>query len=58
MDKALRASDGLEKALQKRIEQVYGDALKQARRAHIAEGAACAADGGVQRGMVGGARRH
>lgn len=30
MDKALRASDGLEKALQKRIEQVYGDALKQA----------------------------
>ena len=30
MDKALRASDELEKALQKRIESVYGDALKQA----------------------------
>lgn len=30
MDKALRASDKLEKALQKRIESVYGDALKQA----------------------------
>ena len=30
MDKALRASDELEKALQKRIETVYGDALKQA----------------------------
>ena len=30
MDKALLASDELEKALQKRIESVYGDALKQA----------------------------
>lgn len=30
MDKALRASDELEKVLQKRIESVYGDALKQA----------------------------
>lgn len=30
MDKALRASDELEKELQKRIESVYGDALKQA----------------------------
>ena len=30
MDKALLASDKLEKALQKRIESVYGDALKQA----------------------------
>ena len=30
MDKALRSSDKLEKALQKRIESVYGDALKQA----------------------------
>lgn len=30
MDKALRASDDLEKVLQKRIESVYGDALKQA----------------------------
>ena len=30
MDKALQASDELEKALQKRIESVYGDALKQA----------------------------
>lgn len=30
MDKALRASDEMEKALQKRIESVYGDALKQA----------------------------
>lgn len=30
MDRATRASDALEKALQKRIESVYGDALKQA----------------------------
>lgn len=30
MDRATRASDELEKALQKRIESVYGDALKQA----------------------------
>lgn len=30
MDRATRASDALENALQKRIESVYGDALKQA----------------------------
>lgn len=32
MDKALRASDELEDALRKRIEQVYGDALKKSVR--------------------------